>query len=31
MAPLPALTEEALMQEELSILGRDAVFERVLA
>ncbi len=30
LAPLPAVTEEALMQEELSILGRDAVFERVL-
>ena len=30
LAPLPAVTKEALMQEELSILGRDAVYERVL-
>ena len=30
LAPLPAVTDESLMHEELSILGRDAVFERVL-
>ena len=29
--PLPAATDEALMQEELSILGKDAVFQRMLA
>ena len=30
VTPLPAVTEESLMHEELSILGRDPVFERVL-
>jgi glucose-6-phosphate dehydrogenase assembly protein OpcA len=29
--PLPPVTEEALMREELSILGPDSVFDRVLA
>ena len=29
-SPLPPVSEETLMQEELSILGRDPVFERVL-
>ena len=30
-ALLPPDSEECLMREELSILGRDPVFERVLA
>jgi hypothetical protein len=30
-APLPALTDYALMREELSIPGRDPAFERALA
>jgi len=30
-APLPALTDYALMREELSIPGRDPAFERTLA
>ena len=31
MSMLPSLDADALMSEELSILGRDPVFERVLA
>jgi glucose-6-phosphate dehydrogenase assembly protein OpcA len=30
VSPLPPVTEETLMREELSILGRDPVFDRVL-
>jgi glucose-6-phosphate dehydrogenase assembly protein OpcA len=30
-SPLPPITEETLMREELTILGRDPVFDRVLA
>jgi hypothetical protein len=29
-SPAPSTTEEALMREELSILGQDPVYERVL-
>ena len=29
-SPLPGISEEVLMREELSILGRDPVFDRVL-
>ncbi len=29
-SPLPPVSEETLMREELSILGRDPAFERVL-